>query len=170
VGLVSALKNSPTGAPVRLYGKESTLPDAIVEYGVTRAELRRLAQSGEHEQIVRAGAIALFWLTTPRDRGSLTAPVGPEGELFREVVSDINQDWLAFSASYGFLRWVPETDPKGRGFVTQLLELTLQGAGPRDVLIDLLQNRRERSVAPVTGRQALEKWLGYSFVPPAYSQ
>jgi hypothetical protein len=56
-----------------------------------------------------------------------------------------------------------ENDGGARDLVTYLMELCLDGDGPRDELIELIGNWRERSSAPVQSRQVMEKWLNYTF-------
>jgi hypothetical protein len=49
-----------------------------------------------------------------------------------------------------------ENDAGARDFVTYLMERCLDGKGPRDELIELIGNWRERSSAPVQSRQVMD--------------
>ncbi|MGZ5620601.1 MAG: hypothetical protein ACXWFG_07010 [Methylobacter sp.] len=165
-----------------VFHGESGLPETrsiqhlLTKYGLSITQLRAIAESTSYSQMVRAGAIALYWLSVAEVNMQL--PNEPETklnlirekELYTELVNDINEQWLTQALIKGVLILNSETNTDALELVTYLMERCQDGGGPRDELIELIRNWRERSTAPVHSKQVLEQWLGYKFQAPAYAR
>ncbi len=155
--------------------EEKSLQTVLSAYGLSMEQLRNIAESSSYNQTVRAGALALYWLLQYelellRTQGHETKlNLKREKTLYSELVNEINETWLTHALVRGVLIRNSETNCDALAFVTYLMERCQDGGGPRDELIELLGNWRERSIAPVHGKQVLEKWLGYNFHTPAYA-
>lgn len=148
--------------------EEKSLQAILKAYGLSITQLRDIAESSSYDQKVRASALALYWLLQHEAETKLD--LIREKELFAELVDEINEAWLTQALITGVLIRNSETNADALAFVTYLMERCNDGAGPLNELIELLENWRERSTAPIYSRQLLEKWLGYNFQAPAYAK
>lgn len=153
-----------------------TMQQLLTKYGLSIKQLRAIAESTIYSQMVRAGAIALYWLSLAE--ANIQSPDEPETKLnlirekalYTELVNEINEQWLTQALIKGVLIRNSETNTDALAFVTYLMARCQDGGGPRDELIELIRNWRERSTAPVHSKQVLEQWLGYKFQAPAYAR
>lgn len=147
----------------------------LTKYGLSIKQLRAIAESSSYSQAARAGAIALYWLSVSEvnsqslDKSETKLNLIWEKELYTELVNEINEAWLTQALIKGVLIRNSETNTDALAFVTYLMERCQDGGGPRDEVIELIRNWRERSTAPVHSKQVLEQWLGYKFQAPAYA-
>jgi hypothetical protein len=130
-------------------------------------QLRAFSESNSYNQAVRAGALALYWLL--QNEAETKLDLIREKKLYVELVNEINEAWLTLALIRGVLIRNSETNTDALAFVTYLMDRWNDGGGPRNELIELLGNWRERSTAPVHTKQVLENWLGYSLQVPAYA-
>ena len=146
------------------------------EYGLEINQLRDIAESDIYEPNARSGALSLYWLLwneidmENHDRDQAKLNLNKEKKLYAELVNKVNEEWLTLALVRGVLAGNSETNHDAVVFVSYLMELCLDGHGPRDALIELLGNWRERSTAPVQSNQVLDKWLGYGFQTPPYAR
>jgi hypothetical protein len=146
---------------------------ALKAYELDIATLRRLARDESYSNSVRAGALALFWLTLSEPESELNRRnivIAEEYALFAELSDVYTEQWLARSLIVGLLAAQSETSREALNVVAALMERCLDGRGPRPAVVELLDIWRERSTAPVHARQALQKWLGYSFSTPEHKR
>lgn len=141
------------------------------EYGLNDRILREIAESSIHAKATRAGALSLYWLSfieSANDSGvdgqvRQRLDISREQDLYSQLADSSNETWLTAALIRSVLMVNTENDAGARDFVTYLMERCLDGEGPRDELIELIGNWRERSSAPVQSRQVMEKWLNYTF-------
>jgi hypothetical protein len=180
--LSPALVELFTGAHRETYlrhiSEAQALPIGTIlnSYGLDAQMLKAIAASDAYSQMVRAGALALYWLalteseTGERARLPRDVDLVVEKSLYIALVNDLNEGWLTRSLVNGVLVYCSETHPGALALVVHLLERCLDGEGPREELVELLESWRERSTAPVHAKQALEKWLGYNCQTPSYAR
>lgn len=160
---------------VGVVSEEFSLQAVLTQYGLLTTQLRSIAESSCYNQTARAGALALYWMSRPvaemrqADEFETKLNLVREMELYAELVNDINEEWLSLTLVRFVLIRNSETNAEALAFVTYLMERCLDGGGPRNALIELIENWRERSTAPVHSKKVLEKWLGYNFQAPAYA-
>jgi hypothetical protein len=141
------------------------------EYGLSDRILREIAESSIHSRATRAGALSLYWLSLVDSNNDSSVPtqvprrfdISREQDLYSQLIDGSNQTWMTAALIRSVLMVNTENDTCSRDFVAYLMERCLDGDGPRDELIELIGNWRERSSAPVQSRQVMEKWLTYSF-------
>ncbi len=162
--LVADLK----GHPFRLRTEsDSSIRESLVAYGLAVDHLRTIAESTDYNQISRAGALALYWLSLsePPEEGAgkVNLNLTKEQALYKELVNEINEKWLTKTLIKGVLIDLKDTDASTVKFVTYLMERCNEGGGPRDEVNEILNVWQERSAAPVNSHDVLKKWLGYNF-------
>jgi hypothetical protein len=180
--LSPALVDSITGAHQQTYLRHFSEAQALSvntilkSYGLDSQLLRGIATSDEHSRSVRAGALALYWLSLaePKTGGVASLPrdldLAAEKKFYIALVDDISEGWLTRALVNGILVYCSETEPGALALVVHLLEQCLDGDGPREELVELLESWREKSTAPVHAKQVMEKWLGYNFQTPSYAR
>ncbi|MBD9356291.1 hypothetical protein [Methylomonas albis] len=137
--------------------------------------LRNIAEENNYKQDDRAGALALYWLLFSETEAptigasETTLDLNREKELYETLANELNEEWLAHALIGGVLIRRSETDPGALCFVTYLMNRCVDGGGARDAIIELIENWRERSTAPVNSKRVLESWLGYDFNIPTYA-
>ena len=136
-------------------------------YGLTIKNLREVAESPAQPISTRAGALALNWLLIGEALSSKKSSPKPdfniEQQLYLATVNECNQEWLTLALVRGILINASESDTGAYALVTLLMERCNANNGPRDGLVALIENWRERSAAPVNSSGVLERWLNYSF-------
>lgn len=155
------------------YHDAETLQDLLSEYGLRDTDLSTIAESEDLDRTTRAGAAALYWWAYPGkgfDRRRNEAEWDRALELYSALVAPDSETWLTRALIRGVLANHSEREPHVLSFVTGLLQRGQDGSGPREALAQLLTIWRERSLAPVHEKQALQKWLGYSFQVPDYAK
>lgn len=146
--------------------EEKSLQTLLSAYGLSASQLKDFAESSSIDKSVRASALALYWLLQLELETNLD--LIQEKKLYRELVNEINEEWLTCALIRGVLIRHSETDVDALAFVTYLMERCHDGGGPCNELIELLGSWRERSTAPVNSKGVLQKWLGYNLQIPAY--
>lgn len=152
-------------------GVGKVLQNALTGYGLDVATLRTIADSDAYLINSRAGALALFWIARhfTSSSGSISKlDLRRERALYSELVNSLNEKWFTLALVRGVLNFATELERESLDFVTYLMERCSDGSGPFEELVELITVWRERSLAPVQGRQVLESWLGYNFETPAY--
>jgi hypothetical protein len=159
----------PTGG-----GRYESPRKLLTAYGLKDKELRRIAESPKFERGIRTGALAIYWLiqeppTATSQKNMTPLDLRRERELYLELVDSWNVGFFTKALIRGLLIHYPETHKPAVEFVAHLMERCLDGGGASEQIKELVMSWRERSSAPVFGRQVLEKWLGYTFQPSAYA-
>lgn len=158
-------------------GKPPSPRRILRAFGMGERDLRAVAEDEKCAITARAGALALYWCSVwgvsdvkSRRQRILDLDLNVERKLYAEVVERSNQDWLTRALIQCVLLEFRETDPVAVQFAVFLLERCLDGDGARAEVKELMRKWRERSTAPVSSKQLLERWLGYSFQPPSYTK
>jgi hypothetical protein len=171
--LIELLRSSSSHDPSMATGAGRTTPltALLPSYGVSWKQLRDIAESEHIQAGSRAGALALSWLVAPdAEEPADEFDVVYETSLYKSLVNETNESWLTFALIHGVLLQTSESDENARATVTLLLQRTLADHGSTDDLIELMETWREMSAAPVQSKHVLDKWLGYSFMPPPYAR
>jgi|GEM_PF-1009810 len=161
---------------VRGDTKPVSIQHVLKAYGLRASLLRDIAESTIHTRQARAGALAIYWLSLSESIVESTSPranpidLVAERALYVELVNVANEGWLTRALVKGPLSSFSETNEEALSLVRLLMEKCLDGNGPREEVITLVESWRERSTAPVTARELLQKWLGYSFKVPQYAR
>jgi len=156
--------------------KPVTVQLVLKAYGLRAELLRDIAESRMHNKHARAGALALYWLSLSEAGVQSQAPRAAQIDLlaeqyfYTELVTNANEAWLTRALIRGPLAAYSETSEDALALVKMLMEKCLDGNGPREEVITLVESWRERSTAPVNAIQAMEKWLGYTFAVPKYAR
>jgi len=139
----------------------------MTSYGLTVEILWNIAMEVSQAKIVRAGAIALYWISAKRISGALS--IDEQHRIYNEVVDDESQSWLTACLISGVLAHRLEMDRNVINLVSALMVRNAEGAIQKE-LQPLLRAWRERSNAPITTQNLLSQWLGYKNDIPEYAR
>lgn len=141
----------------------------VDRFGLSMESLRQVAQDSDAPRPIRAGALAIFWMSageqaqTDEARPSLNALA--EWQLYCAVQTEANEHWLASALISGVLKTKNVADAAALTVASHLLERCSSGRGPYGQLVSLIRTWQEASTAPVHARQVLQQWLSYRFAP-----
>jgi hypothetical protein len=151
-----------------------SLRGMLSEFGLDERSLREFWQDSSHGNQQRAGAAALYWLLqsepeSDQPGANMNVDIWRTKVLYGELVTDENRAWLTAALVHGVLAESGEVEPGVMDVVHELVSELDSRSENRDALAKLFSTWRERSSAPVSSRQMMERWLGYRFQIPTYA-
>jgi len=157
-----------------LHGKRSHVSEvrALLEgFGLSKDLLRSVVCGVENTNLVRAGALAVYWIFN-EDYDSIVSDVeydlSEEQKLYEELVDERSITWLTSILVWAVLSKACEQNRSAMRFATLLLQRDSDGRVRHSTNI-LLDVWSERSAAPLSTKNLLPKWLGYSSNAPSYA-
>jgi hypothetical protein len=135
--------------------------DSVQE--ISLDELNEIANNVSHSYEIRSGALALSWIYT-RDQDIEFEDLNIIKTQYHEFYYSGKQTWLSAVLVSCVLPSFSENNKIAIELINEILTNSLELKNHQEHFISLLIRLRETSLAPVTNKHLINKWLEYKFI------